>query len=211
MSEEYQMELFESVINIEEAREKRNGQQKLFIEKPVYIPYNEVEQLLQTVNEGYSRTQQDLKASTAQTKRLANSLEKIVTQIPGVGIDVKDPMVKWGYLKEGEALDVAITDGTTLPSEQAYPLMSWEIVEKIGHTKLTASIVGTIFKQLKLKGDTTYHYDFPSGRSGVTPRYKPSVIPELYERMKNYEKYGIPQSKALRWQGYFKPEGEVIA
>jgi hypothetical protein len=219
VNEGTQMKLFETVIDIQEARNKKEGQQKLFEKerrnRP--IPYGQVEDLFNAVNVGYTKTQeelkatqQELKASANQTNRLANSLENIISQVPGVGIDIKDPMVKWGYLKDGDISDVAIADGTKIPSEQAYPLMSWEIVEKIGHKKLTASIVGIIFKKLNLKGDTTFHYDFPSGRSGVTPRYKPCVIPELYERMKNYEKYGIPQDKALRWQGYFKPESEVI-
>jgi hypothetical protein len=217
VEEEIQTKLFQEVTSIETAREKKRGQQKLIETKPVYIPYNQVEELLNVVNVAYLKTQdrleeqgKDLKESVVQSRRLANSVELMISQAPIIGIDQKVPMVKWGLLKEGEIADIAIADGSKIPSEQAYPLMSWQIVDMIGQNKLTPSFLGTILKGLLLKDDSTYHYDFQSGRSGKTPRYKHCIIPALYERLKNYERYEIPQAHALKWQSYLKPESEVI-
>ncbi|MCS6267416.1 MAG: hypothetical protein H2174_07595 [Vampirovibrio sp.] len=162
------------------------------------------------MNRLFSRTQKELKTSNSQVERLATSLERLIPELTDKAIDNYEPMLRVGVLESGVKADVAVVDGASVPSEQVYTLLSNSIVEKIGKDKFTASQLGGILKALKIKGDSTFHYEVKIGKKSSAQCYKPSVIKELYHRLKNYEKYGITQEKALKWQSYLKPESEVI-
>ncbi len=125
-------------------------------------------------------------------------------------IDNVEPSLRVGILAPNQKADVALVDGASVPSELVYTLLSSSIVDKIGKEKFTAPQLGSMLKALKIKGDNAFHYERMTGKRSSVQLYKPTVIQELYHRLKNYDQYGITQEKALKWQSDLKPESEVI-
>jgi hypothetical protein len=202
--------LLKKIVNLSDAREHIEGQQKLFEIEERYVPYSLYEKQNEEMNRLFSNTQKELKASNSHVERLATSLERLIPELTNKSIDHKEPMLRVGTLEIGEKADVAVVDGASVPSEVVYTIITSSILEKIGKEKFTASQLGAILKALKIKGDDAFHYERTTGKRSSVQLYKPNVIQELYYRLKNYEKYGITQEKSLKWQSYLKPESEVI-
>ena len=209
-SKEVPPSLLTKIVNLQEVREQKEGQQKLFEIEERYVPFTLFENQAKEMNRLFSRTQKELKTSNSKVERLATSLERLIPELTDKAIDNYEPMLRVGVLESGVKADAAVVDGASVPSELVYTLLASCIVEKIGKDKFTASQLGIILKALKIKGDSTFHYEVKIGKKSSAQCYKPSVIKELYHRLRNYEKYDITQEKAHKWQSYLKPESEVI-
>jgi hypothetical protein len=210
MSGERQGQFLQKVIDLKDVREQKEGQQKLFETEERFVPYSLFENQTKEMNRLFSKTQKELKSSSTKVERLATSLERLIPELTDKSIDHREPMLRVGIPQTGEKADVALVNGATVPSEVVYTLVTTSIVEKIGKDKFTASQLGGLLKDLRIKGDPAFHYEFVAGKTSRVQRYKPTAIQELYHRLKNYEKYGITQEKSLKWQSYLKPESEVI-
>ena len=225
MNDDRQGKLLQKVLSFEEAKQnKEQGQLKLFNASEGVVPYEMFEQFSSHMNRKYSNLQEAnkeilqelqvnnkrLDKSNEKNERLATSIERLLPEIQNKIINNVDPSLRVGILAPNQKADVAVVDGAFVPSEVVYTLLSSCIVEKIGKDKFTASKLGIILKALKIKGDSTFHYEVKIGKKSSAQCYKPSVIKELYHRLKNYEKNDITQGKVLKWQSYLKPESEVI-
>ena len=109
--------LLKKIVNLSDAREHIEGQQKLFEIEERYVPYSLYEKQNEEMNRLFSNTQKELKASNSHVERLATSLERLIPELTNKSIDHKEPMLRVGTLEIGEKADVAVVDGASVPSE----------------------------------------------------------------------------------------------
>lgn len=208
-----QGKLLQKVVSITEIRpqDKQTGQQKLFGQVEEFAPgFNEwagmMDQMLHQTQSENKQLRQDVKETTAQTKRLANSLEAIIPQITQHSVDHAAPHIVFGNLPEGKDADVAIVDGMKVPSESLYILTTGDIVERVGNDNLTASFMGSILKWLGIFGDCRFHSPDRTGKKSFCQKYKPQVIDEIYRRIADPEAYGLDRARVDKALNYIRPK-----
>ncbi len=214
MRDEEQAVLLKKVVNITEVRPKdqKTGQQKLFGTVEEFAPG--FQEWASMMNQKLSQSGQQneallvkLNESTAQAKRLANSLESVIPKLLDQSVNHEASDIVFGYLPEGQEADVAVADGANVPGESLYILSAGEIADKVGNKSMSATRMGRLLRELKLFGDPRFHHTFKTSRKGVCQKYKPSIADEVYKRLQFPDRYGIDPSVVAKSVNYIKPRG----
>jgi hypothetical protein len=212
-----QGQLFKKVININEVRpqDKKTGQQKLFGQVEEFAPgFNEwaglmQQKLVQTQDEN-ERLRGDITENTAQSKRLANSLELVIPKFIEQSVNHTNPDIVFGHLPEGKEADVAIADGTSIAAEALYTLSAGDIAKRVGNDKMSPSQIGISLRRLKIFGNPFFHHEKKHGNT-LIQCYKPCVIDEVYKRVADPEAFNLDVAEVAKIVNRLKPREVVSA
>ncbi len=187
------------------------GQAQLFEFEQALVPEG-FEDFAVYMNNRLSRTENKLSdtmgkldKSTEQNQRLANSLEKVIPKFIDQSINQSEADLKFGFLAEDEQADVALIDGATAPAELLYPYTATRISKVIGNKNMTHMRVAKLIRDFKLFGDPLFHATIESTEHGKNEKYKPSIIREIYKRLKNPQQYGIEVTVAAKYSNFIRP------
>lgn len=138
------------------------------------------------------RYSEKLDKLTGQVERLANTNTQIVDRLGNMSVDEENPDVCVAPI--GSNPDMSTIE-SSLPAEVIYTITSKQIADTIGKTngktKLHPAQIGLLLKGLGIKGNSNFHHEFKTSEKGKCQKYKPSVIQEIYKRIKNPQQYNV--------------------
>lgn len=206
-----QGKLFQKVVNITEIRpqDQKTGQQKLFGQVEDFAPgFNEwagmMNNMLHQTQAENKQLRQDVQENTAQSKRLATSLERIIPKFEEMSVCGTSPDLVVSPHQELDKADVA-TVASSLPSEAVYPFTTSDLAQLIS---MHPARLGTLLRRADILGDSTFHYVCKTGLTGVCQKYKMSALAELYNRGVQGKVAGIKPLELAKIENYLKMQKE---